>query len=86
VLTALLIALVIGAIAGWLAGQFVFSPALQPRDILTGIAGALVAAALFRYLGLTVAHHAGLIGSTVAATAGAVILLLIVRLIRQFTA
>jgi uncharacterized membrane protein YeaQ/YmgE (transglycosylase-associated protein family) len=85
-LTTLLIAIVVGATAGWLASQFVFSPTLQPRDIITGIAGALVAATLFGYFGLTIVGHGGLIGLTAAATIGAVILLLIVRLLRQFIA
>ena len=46
-------------------------------DILVGIVGALIAGALFPSLGL----HLG--GCILAATLGAVLLLLIVRLIRQ---
>ena len=53
-------------------------------DILVGIVGALIAGALFPSLGLHLGG--GILGAIIAATLGAVILLLIVRLIRQATA
>ena len=82
---ALLLALVIGAIAGWFAGQLVQGTGFGLLgDIFVGIVGALVAAALFPTLGLNLGG--GTIASIMAATVGAAILLLIVRLIRQASA
>jgi uncharacterized membrane protein YeaQ/YmgE (transglycosylase-associated protein family) len=83
-MTALLIALIIGAAAGWLAGQVVQGTGFGLiGDILTGIAGAFIAAWLFPLLGAGLALGGGIIGSIIAAAIGAVILLLIVRLIRR---
>ncbi|MGZ5917353.1 MAG: hypothetical protein ACXWJ4_08525, partial [Methyloceanibacter sp.] len=54
--TALLIALIIGAIAGWLAGQVVQGTGFGLiGDIIIGIAGALIAALLFPLLGIGLA-------------------------------
>ena len=80
---ALLLALVIGAIAGWFAGQLLQGTGFGLfGDIFVGIVGAL--AALFPTLDLNLGG--GIIASIVAATVGAAILLLIVRLIRQASA
>jgi uncharacterized membrane protein YeaQ/YmgE (transglycosylase-associated protein family) len=51
-------------------------------DIVVGIVGAPIAAALFPRLGIGLTLGGGLIGAIVAATIGAVILLLIVRLVK----
>jgi uncharacterized membrane protein YeaQ/YmgE (transglycosylase-associated protein family) len=80
---ALLLALLIGAVAGWFAGQLVQGTGFGLLgDIFVGIVGALVAAALFPTLGL----GGGIITAIMAATLGAAILLLIVRMIRQASA
>jgi uncharacterized membrane protein YeaQ/YmgE (transglycosylase-associated protein family) len=55
-------------------------------DILVGIVGALMTSVLFPKLGLGLTLGGGLIGAILAATIGAVILLLIVKVIRQLTA
>lgn len=82
---ALLLALFIGAIAGWFAGQLVQGTGFGLLgDIFVGTIGALDAAALFPILGLNLGG--GTIAAIVAATLGAVSLLLIVRLIRQASA
>ena len=50
---ALLVAVIIGAVAGWLAGQLVQGTGFGLLgDILIGIFGALIASALFPILGL----------------------------------
>ena len=86
-LTALLIALIIGAIAGWLAGLLVQGTGFGLLgDILVGIVGALMTSVLLPELGIGLTLGAGLIGAILAATIGAVILLLIVKVIRQLTA
>lgn len=83
-LEALLIAIVIGAIAGWLAGQIVkgHGEGLM-MNIVIGIIGAVIASWLFPMMGLTMAGLSPIIGSIIFATIGAVILLLIVRLVRR---
>ena len=81
----LLLAVLIGAVAGWLAGQLVQGTGFGVLgDIVVGIGGALIAAALFPTLGLTLGG--GMVAAIIAATLGAVILLLIVRLVRQASA
>ena len=82
---ALLLALLIGAVAGWFAGQLLQGTGFGLLgDIFVGIVGALVATAVFPTLGLNLGG--GIIAATMAATLGAVILLLIMRLIRQASA
>ena len=81
-ITALLITLMIGAIAGWLAGQLVQGTGFGlVGDILVGIVGAVIAGLLFPALGLNLGG--GIIAAIIAATLGAVILLVIVRLVKQ---
>jgi uncharacterized membrane protein YeaQ/YmgE (transglycosylase-associated protein family) len=82
---ALLLALLIGAVAGWFAGQLVQGTGFGLLgDIFVGIIGALAAAAVLPILGLSLGG--GMIAAIIAATLGAVTLLLVVRLIRQASA
>jgi len=84
-IAALLVAAIIGAVAGWLAGQLFQGTGFGLLgDILVGIFGALIASALLASLGLN--GGGGILAAIIAATVGAVILLLIVRLIRQASA
>jgi uncharacterized membrane protein YeaQ/YmgE (transglycosylase-associated protein family) len=78
----IIIMLVVGAIAGWLAGQIVrgFGFGLI-WNIVIGIVGAFIGVWLFRQLGFL--PFSGFIGSIVNATIGAVILLVIVGFIRR---
>jgi uncharacterized membrane protein YeaQ/YmgE (transglycosylase-associated protein family) len=78
----LLVFLVVGAIAGWLAGLIVrgFGFGLI-GNIVVGIIGALVAGYLFPRLG--VGLPAGLVGQILSAAIGAVIVLVIIGLIRR---
>ena len=78
----LLVILLIGAVAGWLAGQIVQGTGFGlVGDILIGIVGALIASLLFPRLGLQLG--AGIVGAIIAATIGAVLLLLVVRVVRR---
>ncbi|QRZ12424.1 GlsB/YeaQ/YmgE family stress response membrane protein [Paracoccus methylovorus] len=83
-LTALLITLIIGAIAGWLAGQIVkgHGEGLL-MNIVIGIVGAIIAGWLFPMLGLGLGATAPILGTIVFATIGAVILLVILQLIKR---
>jgi len=76
---ALLWFVIIGAIAGWLAGQFMKGSGFGLLgDIIVGVIGAFLGGYLFRVLGLHIGG--GLIGSLIVAFIGAVVLLFIVRL------
>ena len=81
-LEGIIIILLVGLIAGWLAGQFVRGGGFgMVGDIVVGIVGALIAGWLFPYLGFDLGG--GIIGAIIAATIGAVILLVIIRLIKR---
>src|SRR4029079_10603469 len=79
---ALIIWLIIGAIAGWLAGQIMKGGGFGLiGDIIVGIVGAFIAGELFPFLGLRLGG--GWIGEIIAAAIGACILLFLVRLVRR---
>lgn len=77
----LIMVLVVGAIAGWLAGQIMkgrgFGIAV---NIVIGIIGAVVGSFLFGMLGVTAG---GFLGSVVMATVGAIVLLFLISLINK---
>jgi uncharacterized membrane protein YeaQ/YmgE (transglycosylase-associated protein family) len=78
----LIIFLLIGALAGWLAGVIVkgFGFGLV-GNIIIGILGAFIAGYLFP--ALNVSLGAGIVASILHATIGAVLLLLVVRVIKR---
>ena len=74
--------LIIGAIAGWLAGLFMKGGGFGLLgDIIVGIVGAFLGGWLFGVLGIHIGG--GLIGSLIVAFIGAVVLLFLVRLIKR---
>jgi uncharacterized membrane protein YeaQ/YmgE (transglycosylase-associated protein family) len=74
--------LIIGAIAGWIAGALVRGGGFGLLgDIVVGIIGALIGGWLAGALGITIGS--GFVASIVTAAIGAVILLVIVRAIRR---
>jgi uncharacterized membrane protein YeaQ/YmgE (transglycosylase-associated protein family) len=78
----ILVILFVGLIAGWLAGKIVRGTGFGIiGDILVGIAGALVASFLFPRLGIHLGS--GLVSEIIYSAIGAVLLLLIVRLVRS---
>lgn len=81
-LVGLLIWLVIGAIAGWLAGIIVKGYGFGiVGNIIVGIVGAFVGGWLFGQLGI--ASGQGIVGSIIGATVGAVLVLFLLRLVRR---
>ena len=81
-LEAILIILLVGAVAGWLAGLIVRGGGFGLiGDIIVGIIGAFIAHWLFPKLGIQLGS--GILRSILDATVGAVILLLVIRLIRR---
>ena len=80
-LQSLIILLIIGAIAGWLAGLIVKGYGFGlVGNIVVGIIGAFIGQWLFPMLGFGGADIVGLI---VSATLGAVILLVVIGVIRR---
>jgi uncharacterized membrane protein YeaQ/YmgE (transglycosylase-associated protein family) len=78
----LLIFLLVGAIAGWLAGQIVKGYGFGlVGNIVVGIVGAFIAGLLLPRLNLGVPE--GIVGSIIYATIGAVVLLLLIRMIKR---
>ena len=81
---AVVVTLIIGAIAGWLAGVIVEGGGFGLLvNILLGIAGAFIAAMLFPRLGLGLTLGGGVVGAIVTSALGAVVLLLIVNLVQR---
>ncbi|MGH9808917.1 MAG: GlsB/YeaQ/YmgE family stress response membrane protein [Terriglobia bacterium] len=86
-LTALIITLVVGGVAGWLASLLVQGTGFGlVGDVVVGILGALIAYWLFPILGISLTLGGGILGAIIMAFIGAVILLVIVRVIKQLTA
>jgi uncharacterized membrane protein YeaQ/YmgE (transglycosylase-associated protein family) len=78
----MLIWIIVGAVAGWLAGLIVrgFGFGLL-GNIIVGILGAILGGWLLGELG--VAFTTGIINTILTATLGAVVLLLIVRVVKR---
>lgn len=73
--------ILIGIVAGWLAGQIMKGGGYGLiGDLVLGVIGAIVGGFLLGLLGL---GASGLIGSLVTATIGAIVLIFISRLIKR---
>lgn len=78
----LLYTLIIGAIAGWLAGLIMKGSGYGLLiNIILGIVGAFVGSWLFGALGISIAS--GLLGSLITAVIGAVVVLFIAGLFKR---
>ncbi len=81
-LEGILIFLLVGGVAGWLAGLIVRGGGFGiVGNIAVGIIGAFVAGFLFPVFSISLG--AGIVGSIIHATIGAVLLLLIVRVLKR---
>ncbi len=78
----LVIFLLIGAVAGWLAGVIMkgFGFGLI-GNIIVGVVGAFIAGLIFPRLGISIGS--GIVGSIIHAAIGAVLLLLVIRLVKR---
>ena len=80
-ITDIVVFLLIGAIAGWLAGKLMRGGGFGLiGNIAIGIIGAVIGRFVFGMFGITAS---GLIGPIITATAGAVLLLFLVDLIKK---
>jgi uncharacterized membrane protein YeaQ/YmgE (transglycosylase-associated protein family) len=77
----LLIILLVGLVAGWLAGQIVQGTGFGLiGDMVIGVVGAFIGDWLMPRLALHLGG--GMIGAVINATIGAIVLLLVIRLVR----
>lgn len=77
----IIIWLIIGAIAGWLAGQIVKGGGFGlVGDIVVGIIGSVIGGWIF---GSYVVGVSGVLGAIIGSTIGAVVLLFIIKLVRR---
>ena len=74
--------IIIGAIAGWLAGKIMKGGGFGlVMNIVLGVVGGVVGGWLFSFLGIS--SDGGTLGSLVTAVAGAVLILYVGRLIKK---
>ncbi|HQR17880.1 MAG TPA: GlsB/YeaQ/YmgE family stress response membrane protein [Gemmatimonadales bacterium] len=77
----LIVFLIIGVVAGFLAGKIMKGGGFGlVGDLVLGVIGAFVGGWVFGLLGIL---PVGLIGTLISATAGAVILLFLIRLVKK---
>lgn len=73
--------ILIGIAAGWLAGQIMKGGGYGlVGDLIVGVIGALLGGFLFGLLGIAAG---GLLGSLITATIGAIVLIVLLRLIKR---
>lgn len=78
----LLVILAVGIAAGWLAGQIVQGTGFGlVGDLVVGVVGAFIASWMFPQLGIHLGS--GILSAIVEAAIGAILLLVIIRLIRE---
>lgn len=78
----LIIWLIIGAVAGWLAGQIMTGGGFGlVGNIIVGIIGALVGGWLLPRLGIYIGG--GVVGAIINAAIGAIIVLFVISLVRR---
>ena len=80
-ITSIILFLVVGAIAGWLAGRIMKSGGFGlVGNIIVGIIGAVIGGYIFNFLRISAG---GFIGSLITALIGAILLLFIIKLIKK---
>jgi uncharacterized membrane protein YeaQ/YmgE (transglycosylase-associated protein family) len=79
----LIVILLVGLIAGWLAGKIVQGTGLGLiGDIIIGVVGAFIGRWMFSYFHIRLSGNFW-VDAILTATAGAVVLLLVLRLVRR---
>jgi uncharacterized membrane protein YeaQ/YmgE (transglycosylase-associated protein family) len=80
----LVVALVIGAVAGWLAGKILKGTGFGLiGDLIVGIIGGYIGAWLWDFLHLPPVSGLWWLNAIVSSTVGAIVLLVLLRLIRS---
>jgi uncharacterized membrane protein YeaQ/YmgE (transglycosylase-associated protein family) len=73
----------IGLVAGWLASQVMKGGYGLVGDLIVGLIGALLGGWLFSVIGINTG--AGLLGSLITATVGAIVLIAAIRFVKKAT-
>ena len=76
----ILIALLLGAISGWLAGKIMKSEGSLLRNIILGIIGGVLGSVIFELVGIS---SNNILGTILVSVAGACLLIFVVRLITK---
>ena len=80
----LLIFLIVGVLAGWLGGILVKGYGMGLiGDMIVGVIGSFIGGWLFN--NFHIVHGSGFFGELIGATAGAILLLFVLRLVRRRT-
>ncbi len=80
--SSLIALLLVGLVAGWLAGKLIDGTGFGiVGDIIVGVIGAFIGNWLLGMLGLFIGM--GLIGAIISATIGAVVLLIVIKMIKK---
>ncbi len=78
----LLVLLLVGAVAGWLAGQIMKGYGFGLiGNIVVGVVGAFIAGLIFPAIGVSIGS--GILAAIIHATIGAIILLFLIGLIKR---
>jgi len=78
----LIIFVIVGVVAGWLAGQVMRGGGFGLfGDLIVGVVGAVIAGLLFPMLGVSLGS--GIVAAIISSAIGAIILLAVVRLVRR---
>jgi uncharacterized membrane protein YeaQ/YmgE (transglycosylase-associated protein family) len=81
-LEALAVLIIVGLVAGWLAGQIMKGSGFGlVGNIIVGIVGAFIGTVVLDTLGISLAS--GIVGSIISALVGAVILLFVIGLVKR---
>jgi uncharacterized membrane protein YeaQ/YmgE (transglycosylase-associated protein family) len=79
--TSIILFVAVGLIAGWLAGKIWKGSGFGALgNLAVGVAGSFIGGIVFKIVGLS---YRGLIGSVIAALAGALILLYVISLLKK---
>ncbi|RKM54906.1 GlsB/YeaQ/YmgE family stress response membrane protein [Butyrivibrio sp. X503] len=78
--TSIIMAIIIGGIAGWAAGQIMKSNGSLVRNIILGIVGAFVGNLVLGLIGI---HGSGFLGSIIVSTIGACIVIYLGRVLSK---
>ncbi|NNF80465.1 MAG: GlsB/YeaQ/YmgE family stress response membrane protein [Rhizobiales bacterium] len=76
----LIVMLIVGVVAGWLA-SFVVGGGSLVRYLVTGLIGAVAGGFLFQQLGISLGINNEIVRQIIVATVGAIVVVLLARLI-----
>ena len=78
----LIVLLLVGLVAGWLAGKLIDGTGFGLiGDLIVGIIGAFIGSWLLGALGIFIGM--GIVGAIISATIGAVVLLVVIKMIKK---